>query len=187
MQSTSFQVRVSRLVVLECSLVWNGQLLATLSATCSQYLTAIGSSHSLTETVLVNSLTARRLVSSFHCHSCICFIVFVPLLLSITLHLRGAKVQRFLLNANEMRKKNGFYLFIALYKPLFVAKATPRRGLFRRVLPYHTALQARLWLAISLPMCRLWLVGHHPLYDRVVQRRGRESIAPYRLCRSYQW
>ena len=81
MRSFSFAALSSmvyiKLVVLECCLVRYGQLLATLCATCSQYLAAIGSSHSLTETVLVDSLATRRLVSSFHCHSRICFLLFL--------------------------------------------------------------------------------------------------------------
>ena len=102
----------SRLVVLECCLVWYGQLLATLSATCSQYLTAIGSSHSLTETVLVDSLATRWLVSSFHCHSCICFLLF---LFRLTLLLRGAKVQRFFVIANNSAKIFCFFATITLF------------------------------------------------------------------------
>ena len=81
MRNSSFAALSSmvyiKLVVLECCLVRYGQLLATLCATCSQYLAAIGSSHSLTETVLVDSLATRRLVSSFHCHSRICFLLFL--------------------------------------------------------------------------------------------------------------
>ena len=59
----------AELSVLERRLVRNGQLLATLGATRCQYLAAVGGSHSLTESVLVDSLTARRLISSFHCFS----------------------------------------------------------------------------------------------------------------------
>ena len=83
-----------RLVVLECCLVWYSQLLATLSATSSQYLTAIGSSHSLTETMLVDSLTTRRLVSSLHCHSCICFLLFCSAFLSLSIQVLNASFAR---------------------------------------------------------------------------------------------
>lgn len=69
-----------RLCVLERSLVRYGQLLATLCATCSQHLAAIGSSHSCAESVLVDSLTARWLECSLHCHNYLVFIVFtIPL------------------------------------------------------------------------------------------------------------
>ena len=64
-----------RLIVLESCLVRNSQLLATLCAASSQHLAAIRSSHTSAETVLVNTLAARWLVSSLHCHNCIVFIV----------------------------------------------------------------------------------------------------------------
>lgn len=67
-----------KLSVLEGRLVRNGQLLASLSATRSQHLAAVGRSHSLAESVLVDPLAARRLISSFHCHNDIVF-VFVLL------------------------------------------------------------------------------------------------------------
>ena len=66
-----------RLIVLESCLVRNSQLLATLCAASSQHLAAIRSSHTSAETVLVDALAARWLVSSFHCHSCIVFIVLL--------------------------------------------------------------------------------------------------------------
>lgn len=47
-------------------LVRNSQFLATLSTTLCQYTTTIGSSHSLTETVLVVTATVVRLESSLH-------------------------------------------------------------------------------------------------------------------------
>jgi hypothetical protein len=49
--------------------VGNRKSLTALSATASQYGTAIGSLHSLTETVLVSSLAVRRLERSFHLDS----------------------------------------------------------------------------------------------------------------------
>ncbi len=73
---------LAELSVLERRLVRNGQLLATLGATRCQYLAAVGGSHSLTESVLVDSLTARRLISSFHCHSCIVFLLFIQISIS---------------------------------------------------------------------------------------------------------
>mgnify|MGYP006954207709 FL=1 len=72
----------AELSVLERRLVRYGQLLATLGATRCQYLAAVGGSHSLTESVLVDSLTARRLISSFHCHSCIVFLLFIQISIS---------------------------------------------------------------------------------------------------------
>ena len=57
-------------------LVGNGQLLAALGTTGSQYTTAIGSGHSLTETVLVSSLSVRGLECSFHCSYL--FYVIIP-------------------------------------------------------------------------------------------------------------
>ena len=47
-------------------LVRNGEFLSALSATCGQYSATIGGSHSLTETVLVFSLSVRGLKCSFH-------------------------------------------------------------------------------------------------------------------------
>ena len=47
-------------------LVRNGEFLSALGATCSQYSATIGGSHSLTETVLVFSLSVRGLKCSFH-------------------------------------------------------------------------------------------------------------------------
>lgn len=87
-----------RLGVLESRLVRDGQLFATLCTTRSQHLTAVGSSHSLTETVLVDSLPARRLVSSFHCHS--------YLVLLFLRALRIAKVAHF----SIFTKKTLFFL-----------------------------------------------------------------------------
>ena len=75
--SSYFGVTVlTRLSVLESSLVRNGQLLAALCTTCCQYLTTVSGCHSLTETVLVDSLPARRLECSFHRHNSI-FLYFV--------------------------------------------------------------------------------------------------------------
>lgn len=62
-------------LVLERRLVRYRQLLATLCATRSQYLAAISRSHTSAETVLVNTLATRGLISSLHCHSCIVFVV----------------------------------------------------------------------------------------------------------------
>ena len=46
--------------------VRNSQFLSALGATCCQYSTTVGCSHSLTETVLVFSLSVRGLECSFH-------------------------------------------------------------------------------------------------------------------------
>ena len=53
-----------------------GQLLTTLRTARSQNLASVGRSHSLTESVLVDSLLARRLECSFHCHRSIVFLLF---------------------------------------------------------------------------------------------------------------
>ena len=96
------------LVVLECSLVRYSQLLASLSTTRCQNLAAVSSCHSRTETMLVDSLATRRLISSLHCHSRIVFIVFVLIIVFIWAHnapLRGAKVQLNLKRTNIFDKK----------------------------------------------------------------------------------
>lgn len=69
-------------------LVRNGEFLATFSATCSQYATAIGGSHSFTETVFVLSFSVRRLECSFHC-----YILFM--LLANNRLIRAAKIETF--------------------------------------------------------------------------------------------
>lgn len=48
--------------------VRNGQFLSSFSTTCCQYSAAVCSSHSLTETVFVLSLSVRGLKCSFHCY-----------------------------------------------------------------------------------------------------------------------
>ena len=53
-------------LLLAVYLVRNGEFLSALGATCSQYSATIGGSHSLTETVLVFSLSVRGLKCSFH-------------------------------------------------------------------------------------------------------------------------
>ncbi len=64
-----------KLSVLERRFVRYGQLLATLGTTCCQHLATVRRSHTSAETVLVDSLPARGLVSSLHCHSYLIFIV----------------------------------------------------------------------------------------------------------------
>jgi hypothetical protein len=49
-------------------LVRYSQLLATFSTTCCQYSATVSCSHSLTETVLVSSLSVRGLKCSLHCY-----------------------------------------------------------------------------------------------------------------------
>ena len=61
--------------VLEGRLVRDGQLFAAFRTARSQHFASVGGSHSLTESVLVDSLPARRLESSFHCHSYLVFVV----------------------------------------------------------------------------------------------------------------
>ena len=61
--------------------VRHGQLLATLSATRCQYATAVGCLHTLTETMLVISLSVVGLECSFH----FCYAV----LIYISLHEKG--------------------------------------------------------------------------------------------------
>ena len=55
--------------------VGNGYLLTTLSAAGSQYAAAVCGLHTLTETMLVVSLSVVRLECSFHCLLC-CFIIY---------------------------------------------------------------------------------------------------------------
>ena len=55
-----------QLLLLSVVFVRNCQLCATLCATCCQYATAVLCGHSLTETVLVLSLSVRGLECSFH-------------------------------------------------------------------------------------------------------------------------
>jgi hypothetical protein len=69
-------------------LIRYGQLLATLSAAACQYATTIGSSHSLTETMLVSTAAVRGLECSFHSY------VFVYLFSPYAF--RGAKLHTFL-------------------------------------------------------------------------------------------
>ena len=64
-----------KLSVLERRFVGNGQFLATFRTTCSQHLATVGGSHSRAESVLVDSLATRRLISSLHCHNYLVFIV----------------------------------------------------------------------------------------------------------------
>ena len=65
-----------KLLLQAVELVRNCQFLTALSTTGSQYATTISGSHSLTETVLVLSLSQRRLECSFHC-----FVLFYFVLL----------------------------------------------------------------------------------------------------------
>ena len=74
-------------------LVRNGQLLTTLCATCSQYSATISGSHSLTETVLVLSLSVRGLKCSFH----LIFLLYVI----IPLQFRAAKIDIFFESAKQ--------------------------------------------------------------------------------------
>ena len=62
-------------LVLEGRLVRYRQLLATLCAASCKYLAAVSRSHTSAETVLVDALATRGLISSLHCHSCIVFVV----------------------------------------------------------------------------------------------------------------
>lgn len=57
------------LCVFERRFVRYGQFLATFGASRCQYLTTLGRSHALTESVFVDPFPARRLVCSLHCHS----------------------------------------------------------------------------------------------------------------------
>lgn len=63
-------------LVLEGRFVRHRQFLAALRTARSQYLATVCRSHASAETVLVDALATRGLVSSLHCHSCIVFIVF---------------------------------------------------------------------------------------------------------------
>lgn len=55
-----------KLVGFAFCLVGNGQFLTTFGTACSQNPATISSGHSLTEAMLVNALTVRRLKSPFH-------------------------------------------------------------------------------------------------------------------------
>jgi hypothetical protein len=55
--------------MLRCFFVRNSEFLATFVSARSQYATTVGGCHSFPETVLVLSLSARRLISAFHCLS----------------------------------------------------------------------------------------------------------------------
>ena len=60
--------------------VRNGQLFATFCTTSCQYATAIGSKHTLTETMLVVSLTIVGLECSFHfCYAVFLFLIYISL------------------------------------------------------------------------------------------------------------
>ena len=107
------------LVVLECSLVRYSQLLASLSTTRCQNLAAISSCHSRTETMLVDSLATRRLVSSLHCHSRIVFYLFCSLLFRAYPPLRGAKVQLNLKRTNIFDKKLEKAIVIVIFVAYF--------------------------------------------------------------------
>ena len=72
------------LLLLAMNFVRHGQLLATLSATRCQYATAVGCLHTLTETMLVISLSVVGLECSFH----FCYAVFL-FLIYISLHEKG--------------------------------------------------------------------------------------------------
>ena len=72
------------LLLLAMNFVRHGQLFATLSATRCQYATAVGCLHTLTETMLVISLSVVGLECSFH----FCYAVFL-FLIYISLHEKG--------------------------------------------------------------------------------------------------
>lgn len=80
----------ANLCLLAMPLVRNGQLLATLGAAACQYTTTIGSSHSLTETVLVSAAAVRGLECSFHS--------YVLFLFVFTQWVSGCKITYFFVN-----------------------------------------------------------------------------------------
>ena len=102
-----------KLSVLERRFVGNGQFLATFRTTCSQHLATVGGSHSRAESVLVDSLATRRLISSLHCHNYLVFIVssfsIGCMSLSGKRHMRSAKVLRFF---NFTKENEKFYSFL---------------------------------------------------------------------------
>jgi hypothetical protein len=59
-------LRIDAKELLSVVLIRDGQLLAAMGATGSQYTTAILGGHSLTEAVLVHAATVVRLECSFH-------------------------------------------------------------------------------------------------------------------------
>ena len=113
-----------KLSVLERRLVRYGQFLTTLCATRSQHLAAICRSHTSAETVLVDTLATRRLVSSLHCHSYLVFIVsdiFTDC--KSTTKKRSAKIFRE--NISILRGKTRFSL-IFVERQLAPKPAAPR-------------------------------------------------------------
>ncbi len=59
-------VRLKKGLNLVSSLVGNRQFLSALRSSAGQYFSSVGSAHSLSEPVLIFSLTIRRLIRSFH-------------------------------------------------------------------------------------------------------------------------
>ena len=105
-----FRLRLHAIV-----LVRYGQFLATFGATGSQYTTAIGGSHSLTETVFVSSLSVGGLECSFHC--CIFFYVII-------LCNSGCKSRDFLRNN---QRDNSFSLKSFVFLPNCITFAAEKR------------------------------------------------------------
>ena len=85
-----------QLLLLSVVFVRNCQLCATLCATCCQYATAVLCGHSLTETVLVLSLSVRGLECSFHC-----LIFLYVFLFKSTLGHSARKITLFFWNGKE--------------------------------------------------------------------------------------
>ena len=75
-QSCCRQANSSLQYILFVYRIRDWQTVTTLCTTTSQHLATIGSLHSLTESVLVNSLPVWRLVCSFHCCIFFCFYYF---------------------------------------------------------------------------------------------------------------
>ena len=107
--STGTQPVSLQLLLLAVVLVRNGQLCTSLSATSCQYATAILCSHSLTETVLVLSLSVRGLECSFH--RLIFFICLIQTLVALF------SSQNYSFFSYWQRKRRLFFPSIALLSP----------------------------------------------------------------------
>ena len=62
------------------SFVRNGQFRSTFRTPGSQYLAAVGGSHSFTEAVFISSFSLRGLIRSFHCSSYLLACYFIQFL-----------------------------------------------------------------------------------------------------------
>ena len=95
----AFLLLVSGLFLFAVVLVWNCQLCASFCSTGCQYTTTVLCRHSLTETVLVLSLSVRGLECSFH--RLYCFYVYYSMQFAIRL----AKLDYFFKTTKYLSRK----------------------------------------------------------------------------------